>query len=50
MQEIIQRNLNTKLGNYCILCTDRNKLQNNSIKALLFFTKTVKQVNHTGLD
>ena len=50
MQEIIQRNLNTKLGNYCIICADRNKLQNNSIKALLFFTKTVKQVNRTGLD
>ena len=43
-------NVNTKLDHYCILCTDQNKLQNNSIKALLFFTKTVKQVNHTGLD
>ena len=32
MQEIILRNLKTKLGNYCILCTDQKNLQNNSIK------------------
>ena len=26
------KNLKTKLGNYCILCTDKKNLQNNSIK------------------
>ena len=35
MQEIILRNLNIKLGNYCILCTDQKKLQNNFIKVWL---------------
>ena len=27
-----KKNLNMKLDNYCILCTDQKKLQNNSIK------------------
>ena len=31
-EEIVLKNLKTKLGNYCILCTDQKNLQNNSIK------------------
>ena len=29
-EEIVLKNLKTKLGNYCILCTDQKKLQNSS--------------------
>ena len=28
----ILKNLKTKLGNYCVLCTDKQNLQNKSIK------------------
>ena len=31
-QEIIQKNLKMKLGNYFIICTDQKNLQNKSIK------------------
>ena len=31
-QEIILKNSKTKLGNYCILCTDQKILEKNSIK------------------
>ena len=31
-QEIILKNSKTKLGNYCILCTDQKILERNSIK------------------
>ena len=37
--EIVLKNLRTKLGNYCILCTD----QNNFIKVWLTLLKTCKQ-------
>ena len=30
--ENILKNVKTKLGNYCILCTDQKNLQSNSIK------------------
>ena len=43
MQEIILRNLKTEFGNYCILCTDKKNLQNNSIKNYLTLFKTWKQ-------
>ena len=32
-KEIIQKNLKTKLGKYCILCTEQKSLQNKFIKA-----------------
>ena len=38
-QEIIHKNLKTKLGNYCILCTVQKNLQNNSIKFWLTLFK-----------
>ena len=41
--EIVLKNLRTKLGNYCILCTDQKNLQNNFIKVWLTLFKTWKQ-------
>ena len=38
-EEIVLKNLKTKLGNYCILCTDQKNLQNNSIKVWLTLFK-----------
>ena len=35
--EIILKNLKTKLGNYCILCTDQKNLQKNSTKLCFTF-------------
>ena len=44
-EEIVLKNLKTKLGNYCILCTDQKNLQNNSLLLQLILTlfKTWKQ-------
>ena len=60
MQEIILRNLKTKLGNYFNFSTDQKNLQSNSIKVWLTLFKTwtqslwtvkiVEQVHHTELD
>ena len=41
--EIVLKNLRTKLGNYCVLCTDQKNLQNNFIKVWLTLSKTWKQ-------
>ena len=56
-QEIILKNLKTKLDNYYILCTDQKNLQNNYIKIdrhylkmETIFMKIVKQMNHTDLN
>ena len=38
--EIILKNLKTKLGNYCILCTDQKNLQKMVIKVWLTLSKT----------
>ena len=38
-QEIILKNLRTKLDNYCILCTDQKNLQSNFIKVWLTLFK-----------
>ena len=38
-QEIILKNSKTKLGNYCILCTDQKNLQKISIKVWLTLFK-----------
>ena len=35
--EIILKNLKTKLGNYCSLCTDQKNLQKNSTKLCFTF-------------
>ena len=35
----ILKNLKTKLGNYCNLCTDQKNSQNNSIKVWLTLSK-----------
>ena len=37
--ENILKNVKTKLGNYCILCTDQKNLQSNSIKVWLALFK-----------
>ena len=39
-QEIILKNLKTKLGSYCILRTDQKNYQKNSIKVYLTLFKT----------